>query len=146
MTSTPHIASVIMPLNPRKEMLLQQKDIGYPWNPNQWCFFGGKVEEGETPEEALRREMGEEMGHAKLLENVAFFGKFPFYDVSVSGKHREGVIEVYSADFVGNVSDIRLREGKGFSFLFRQEMDSYDIVWLNRKIIYDYYDSLLLKP
>lgn len=30
--------------------------------PNHWDFFGGHVEEGETPEEALVREVNEELG------------------------------------------------------------------------------------
>ncbi|MEK6925722.1 MAG: NUDIX hydrolase [Nanoarchaeota archaeon] len=145
MQSKTHRASVIMPLNSRREMLLQQKDVGYPWNPEQWCFFGGKVEDRKTPEEALRREIGEEIGKKRLLENFSHFGDFPFYDTHVNRTSREGLLHVYSADFVGNVSDIRLKEGKGFTFLSRQEMDFYNIVWHNRKVIYTYYDSLLNK-
>lgn len=32
------------------------------YDPNLWCGVGGKIEEGETPEEACRREVFEEIG------------------------------------------------------------------------------------
>lgn len=139
-------ASIVMPLNSRKEMLLQLKDCGYPWNPNQWGFFGGKVEDGETPQEAIDREWVEETTKMKLLQNIDYFGDFPFFDVRADGKSRRGLISAFSADFVGNVSDIVLKEGNGYAFIPRQEMDHYNIVWHNRNIINAYYESLLLKP
>ena len=76
MESKPHKAAVVMPINSLGETLFQQKDSGYPWNPNQWCFFGGKVKEGESPEEALRREIGEEIGEEPLLDNIDYFGDY----------------------------------------------------------------------
>jgi len=33
-----------------------------PWAGNQWSVIGGKVEPGETPDEAVRREVLEETG------------------------------------------------------------------------------------
>lgn len=99
-----------MPINSRMEMLLQQKDINYLWNPNLWCFFGGKIEPGETASETRDREWSEEIGNKNLLENVYFFRHFPFYDVhSGNGTIRKGILYVYSADFVGNPSEIKLK-------------------------------------
>jgi len=38
--------------------------------PNLWCGVGGKIEEGETPEEAAIREAGEEVGFNGECEKI----------------------------------------------------------------------------
>ena len=56
----PQISKAI--INQNNEFLLQLRDdhpgISYP---NQWSFFGGEIEKGESPWQALQREIMEEL-------------------------------------------------------------------------------------
>jgi 8-oxo-dGTP diphosphatase len=64
------VAAVIE--NERKEILCALRSETMPL-PNVWEFPGGKVEKGENPKEALKREIREELGclievHEKVAE------------------------------------------------------------------------------
>jgi mutator protein MutT len=47
--------------NHEDEYLLQLRDDKAPTFKNKWTLFGGKVEDGELPEQALTRELEEEL-------------------------------------------------------------------------------------
>ena len=49
-------------MNDKGEILLQKRTPNKKRNPNKWAKTGGQVESGETPEEAIFREVKEEIG------------------------------------------------------------------------------------
>src|ERR1700709_1365197 len=58
--------SLLIGINPENEILLQHKDQGAENDAGWWCFFGGSVEDEESPEEAIKREFLEELQVANL--------------------------------------------------------------------------------
>ncbi len=57
-------------------------------NPNQWNFFGGHVDDGESPEEAAVRELEEETGlsvDTSILKKVATIGSATYYSAKIFG-------------------------------------------------------------
>ncbi len=55
---------MVVLVNRRGWILLQERDKYAPIAPNQWGFVGGHVEDGESFEAAAYRELGEETGIA----------------------------------------------------------------------------------
>lgn len=56
-----HVASAILWTNDGRVLLQQRDDRPDLRYPGFWTLFGGQVEDGETPEEAIRRELSEEL-------------------------------------------------------------------------------------
>ena len=59
-----------------KQFLLQLRDdVPNISHPGQWGLFGGRVEPGETPAVAVKREILEEINY--LAPSIGFFASFP---------------------------------------------------------------------
>ena len=61
-------AAVILSENENREKVVFATERGYGEYKDWWEFPGGKVEEGETPEEALCREIREELDISVRIE------------------------------------------------------------------------------
>jgi len=66
-----HVAVLVL-YNERKEMLLQYRSADAARLPNYWAFFGGGIEGRETPEEALAREILEELEYRVSTPKLIF--------------------------------------------------------------------------
>jgi dATP pyrophosphohydrolase len=65
--------STVAVINCDKKILLLKRGPTAPYNPNNYCFPGGTVEQDESLEEAASRELSEETGinfHKDHLEKV----------------------------------------------------------------------------
>lgn len=75
-------AAVAILLDARGRYLLQRRDdIPRIWYPGHWGFFGGAIEPGEGPSEALMRELREEIG---IDLPAARFAPFLSYDFAMA--------------------------------------------------------------
>jgi len=136
-------AAVVIPLTRDQRVLLQRKDLGYPWNPGMWCFFGGKIEDEELAngEQTLYRELREEIGLE--LEDLKYFGDRPYFDIApANGRRREGNLHAYVAQFDGDLSKLKLREGAGMSLWEQSEIWPLHMVPHNKDILLEVYRSL----
>ncbi|MDP2860624.1 MAG: NUDIX domain-containing protein, partial [bacterium] len=76
--------SIILLYDNNGKMLLQHRDENIAILPGHWSFFGGKIEENEMPEEALKRETKEELEYKLTNPKLVMTQKFETdaYDIT----------------------------------------------------------------
>ena len=112
------------------KVLLQLRDnnphIRYP---NLWGTFGGQIEDGETPEEAIVRELSEELGYE--LSAPEYFGNFPLdgYDI-----HMYRIIDHSLA-----LDTLTVKEGQEGRFFSLEEVKDIECAANCKEIVITYF-------
>jgi len=100
--------AVVIFYNDKNQILLQDR-TGYRRPGENYGFFGGGIENDETPEEALVREIKEELDYE--ISDFKFLGVF-------SGKSDD--LEVTMFTFISKINDLskfKQKEGIGMKFV-----------------------------
>jgi len=126
------IAAIILE-NDNGEFLLALRDNkpGIPF-PNHWDLIGGHVEEGETPEEALVREVKEELNID--LKEYSFF---KIYEC-LNGDAYENTKYIYTGKINIPIDEITLLEGERPQYFTREEIPDVKFANIMKSIVLDY--------
>ena len=113
------VAAVIKALNQEGEPIIFATQRGYGEFKDGWEFPGGKIEEGETPQEALKREIMEELDTeiavGELIDTIEY--DYPTFHLSM---------DCFWCEIIKG--DLVLKEHEAAKWLTKEKMDSVE--WL----------------
>lgn len=126
------IAAILLE-NDNGEFLLylrdNKPDIPFP---DHWDLIGGHVEEGETPEEALVREVKEELDID--LKEYIFYKKYE----CLTGDAYENIKYIYSGKINLPIEEITLLEGVRPKYFSRAEIPNVKFANILKSIVMEY--------
>jgi 8-oxo-dGTP diphosphatase len=126
------IAAIILE-NDKGEILLYLRDDkpGIPF-PGYWDLIGGHVEEGETPEEALVREVKEELDID--LREFTFYKRYDCF----TGDAYENIKYIYSGKINVPIDEVTLQEGVRPQYFSKAEIPYVNFANILKSIVLEY--------
>jgi 8-oxo-dGTP diphosphatase len=126
------IAAIILE-NDAGEFLLYLRDNkpGIPF-PGHWDLIGGHIEEGETPEEALVREVKEELDID--LKEYTFYKKYE----CLTGDAYENIKYIFTGKINIPIEEITLLEGVRPQYFSRKEIPNVKFANILKSIVMEY--------
>lgn len=129
------IASIIFE-NDKGEFLLYLRDgkPGIPF-PYHWDLFGGHIEEGETPDQALVREVKEELDYD--LKEYKFFKEY----LCLEGDAYPNIKFIYSGKINLPIEDITLLEGERLQYFSKEEIPYVKFANILKTIVMEFINA-----
>lgn len=113
------VAAVIKSVNEMGDTIIFSTQRGYGEFKGGWEFPGGKIEKGETPQEALRREIMEELDTeiivGELIDTIEY--DYPTFHLSM---------DCFLAEIVNGT--LVLKEAEAARWLTKEQL--YSVDWL----------------
>jgi 8-oxo-dGTP diphosphatase len=131
----PLAAGIILINSARQILLILRDDIPSIPFPNHWDLPGGHVQEGESPEACVRREMLEEMDLE--LGEIRLFKEYDREDLHES-------IYWKKVDLIP--SNIRLHEGQKAEYFTLEKISTMKLAFHYNEVIEEFYRLLLKSP
>jgi 8-oxo-dGTP diphosphatase len=126
------IAAIILENDEGKFLLYlrdNKPDIPFP---DHWDLIGGHIEEGETPEEALLREVKEELDLD--LKEYTFYRKYE----CLNGDAYENIKYIYFGKINLPIEKVTLLEGVRPQYFSKEEIPNVKFANILKSIVMDY--------
>lgn len=121
-----------------KKILLVQRAFDDHWMPGKWSFAGGMIDDGETLEQALVREIQEETGLKVEMENL-------FYLPSISYKMKHAFYACKKSSGKVEINSNGVHEHEAAKWVTLREISDLDTVPDVRKVAEEAFKILGVK-
>ena len=118
------VAAIIKAVNENGKPIIFATQRGYGEFKGGWEFPGGKIEEGETPREALVREIKEELDTEIMVHDLIDTIEYDYPEFHLS-------MDCFWVEIVSG--DLVLKEHEAARWLTKEELDSVE--WLPADIV-----------
>lgn len=122
----------------QNQILLQERTNMSKWG-EEWAYFGGKIEENESPKEAVIREVKEELEFS--VKKMEYLGRYENFGKKLKDPSKE--IKVVQEVFFTKITKkdyqkMVLHEGSGMKWFSIPEAKRLNMYPLSSKILEDF--------
>ena len=123
-------SAFVILVNSDNRIILQHRTADAPTNPSRWQLWGGAIEKGESPEEAVIRELQEELALQVSHESLKRLENYKPNENNESGLYIIHLTDAHTKFLLG--------EGDGYGFFDKGAASSLDLEEMTRSCIETY--------